>query len=294
MRIGVGLPNTIPGTPGPRLIEWASHAEELGFSTLATIGRLVFPTYDELQALTAAAAVTERIGLLSNVTIGPVYDRALLAKRAAGLDQISGGRFVLGLATGWREEDYVVAGKPHAGRGKRLDADVEYMQRAWRGELVEGATKRLTPVPTNGESVPLIFGGTAPAAFERAARYGIGWTAGGASPDDVTGFFESARAAWAAAGREAAPRLWALTYFVLGAGGRETATAYLSDYYGDWGPGMAQGIPADAEGIRGAVDAFAASGADELIFDPVSSDLAQLDLLAEALSDRLGTNVAAQ
>ena len=52
MRIGVGLPNTIPGTPGPRLVEWARAAEEMGFSTLATIGRLVFPTYEELQALT--------------------------------------------------------------------------------------------------------------------------------------------------------------------------------------------------------------------------------------------------
>jgi alkanesulfonate monooxygenase SsuD/methylene tetrahydromethanopterin reductase-like flavin-dependent oxidoreductase (luciferase family) len=287
MRIGVGLPNTIPGTPGQRLVDWARHAEASGFSTLATIGRLVFPTYDELQALTAAAAVTERIGLFSNLTIGPVYDRALLAKQAAGLDQISGGRFVLGLATGWREEDYVVAGKPYAGRGKRLDADIEYMQRAWRGELVEGATKKLTPTPTNGASVPLAIGGNAPAAYERAARHGIGWTAGGASPADVTGMFESARAAWAAAGRDGAPRLWALTYFVLGDGGRDTATAYLSDYYGDWGPGMAQGIPGDADAVRAAVDAFAAAGADELIFDPVSSDPAQLDLLAEALGERL-------
>jgi alkanesulfonate monooxygenase SsuD/methylene tetrahydromethanopterin reductase-like flavin-dependent oxidoreductase (luciferase family) len=288
MRIGVGLPNTVPGTPGQRLVEWARRAEELGFSSLATVGRLVFPTYDELQALTAAAAVTQRVGLFSNLTIGPVYDRALLAKQAAGLDQISGGRFVLGLATGWRDEDYRVAGKPWAGRGRRLDTDIEYMQRAWRGELVEGATKRLTPTPTNGESVPLAFGGTAPAAFRRAARYGIGWTAGGASPEEVAGLFATARSTWAEAGREGQPKLWALAYYVLGEGGRDTATAYLSDYYGDWGPGMAQGIPADPEGVRAAVDAFAAAGADELILDPVSSDLAQLEALAEALGERLG------
>jgi alkanesulfonate monooxygenase SsuD/methylene tetrahydromethanopterin reductase-like flavin-dependent oxidoreductase (luciferase family) len=287
MRIGVGLPNTIPETPGPRLTEWASRAEELGFSTLATIGRLVFPTFDELQALTAAAAVTDRIGLFSNLTIGPVYDRALLAKQAAGLDQISGGRFVLGLAVGWREEDYVVAGRPYAGRGRRLDADVEYMQRAWRGELVEGATKRLTPTPTNGESVPLAFGGTVPRAFERAARFGIGWTAGGVRPEEAVGYFELARAAWAAAGREGAPHLWALNYYVLGADGREAATSYLSDYYGDWGAGMAQGIPADVDGVRQRADAFEASGVDELIFDPVSADLGQLEQLAEALGDRL-------
>lgn len=287
MRIGVGLPNTIPGTPGPRLVEWARAAEEMGFSTLATIGRLVFPTYEELQALTAAAAVTDRIGLFSNVTIGPVYDRALLAKLAAGLDQISEGRFVLGLATGWRDEDYVVSGKEYKGRGDRLDADIEYMLGAWRGELVEGATKRLTPTPTNGEAVPLAFGGTAPRAFSRAARYGIGWTAGGAAPDDVASLNETARTAWTEAGREDSPRLWSLAYFSLGDGARETAGAYLSDYYGDFGAAMAQQIPADAEGIRGAVAAYEAAGSDEFIFDPVSSDLRQLELLAEALGDRL-------
>jgi alkanesulfonate monooxygenase SsuD/methylene tetrahydromethanopterin reductase-like flavin-dependent oxidoreductase (luciferase family) len=288
MRIAVGLPNTVPGTPGPRLTEWARRAEELGFSTLGTIGRLVFPTYDEFQALTAAAAVTTRIRLFSNVAIGPVYDRAFLAKWAAGLDQISGGRFVLGLGVGWRDEDFIVAGKAYKDRGRRLDADIEYLQRAWRGELVAGATKRLTPRPTNGEGVPLAFGGTVPASFERAALYGIGWTAGGVRPEDATAYFEMAREAWSKAGRDGAPYLWALNYFVLGAGGRETATTYLSDYYGDRGPGMAQGIPADAEAIRERADAFEAVGADELVFVPVSSDMAQLELLAEALGHRLG------
>lgn len=287
MRIGVGLPNTIPDTPGPRLVEWAREAEGMGFSTLATIGRLVFPTYDEFQALSAAAAVTEDIDLFTNVTIGPVYDKALLAKLTAGVDRLSEGRFVLGMATGWRDEDYVVAGKEHRGRGARFDAEIEYLLRAWRGELVEGATKKLTPTPTNGESVPLAFGGNVPRAFERAAKYGVGWTAGGASPDDTRGFYETAREAWASEGREGQPKLWALTYYVLGNGGRDTAGSYLTDYYGEYGGMMAQQIPADAEGIRGAVAAYEAAGSDELIFDPVSSDLRELELLAEALGSRL-------
>lgn len=287
MRIGVGLPNTIPDTSGPRLLEWAKEAEGMGFSTLATIGRLVFPTYEELQALTAAAAVTDRINLFTNVAIGPVYDKALLAKMAAGLDQLSEGRFVLGLAPGWRDEDFVVAGKSYQGRGKRFDEEIEYMLRAWRGELVEGATKRLTPTPTNGEAVPLAFGGNSPQAYARAARHGIGWTAGGAAPDDVKGFFGSAREAWTAAGREGQPKLWALTYFTLGEGGRDTAMTYLSDYYGEMGAGMSQMIPADADGIRWAASAYEEAGADELILVPVSSDLRQLELLSEALGDHL-------
>lgn len=287
MKIGVGLPNTAPDTPGPRLVEWARHAEELGFSRLATIGRLVYPAYEELQALTAAAAVTERIGLFSNVSIGPVYDKALLAKLAAGLDQISGGRFVLGLATGWRDEDYRVAGKEYAGRGKQLDEMIEYMQRAWRGEPVPEATKGLTPTPTNGESVPLAIGGHTPAGFARAAKYGIGWTAGGAAPDDVKAMNGGVQEAWAAAGRTDQPKLWSLMYYALGEGGRDAATAYLGDYYGEMGVGMAQQIPADADQIRGTVAAYEAAGSDEFIFEPVSSDMRQLDMLAEALGDLL-------
>ena len=287
MKIGVGLPNTVPGTSGAQLVEWARHAEELGFSTLATIGRLVFPTYEELQALTAAAAVTERIGLFSNVSIGPVYDKAFLAKTAAGLDQISGGRFVLGLASGWRDEDYRVAGKEYAGRGRQLDEMFEYMQRAWRGELVEGATKGLTPTPTDGETVPLAIGGHTAVSVTRAVKYGIGWTAGGAAPDDVKALNASVNEAWSAAGRNGQPRLWSLAYYVMGEGGRDVATAYLGDYYGEMGVGMAQQIPADADQLRGAVAAYEAAGSDEFILDPVSSDLRQLDMLAEALGDLL-------
>jgi len=103
--------------------------------------------------------------------IAPAYAPALLAKQAAGLDQISGGRFTLGVATGWRDGDFTVAGRDYSGRGRRLDDDIEFTQRAWRGELVDGATKKLTPTPTNGVSVPLAFGGNAPAAF----RTRCGW-----------------------------------------------------------------------------------------------------------------------
>jgi alkanesulfonate monooxygenase SsuD/methylene tetrahydromethanopterin reductase-like flavin-dependent oxidoreductase (luciferase family) len=285
MRVGVGLPNTTPGISGAGLVDWAKHAEALGFSTLATIGRLVFPGYEEIQALTAAAAVTDRIGLLTNVLIGPTYDPAMLAKMAAGLDQISGGRFVLGMATGWRDEDYVVAGREYRGRGKRFDADIELMLRAWRGEILDGATKRLTPTPTNGESVPMAFGGTAPAGFARAARHGVGWTGGGAGPDEMSGFNDSARAAWSAAGRDGSPKLWALTYYGMGSDARATAAAYLTDYYGEWGESMAAGMPADADGVRAVIAGFEAAGTGELLFVPTSPDLAELDRLAEAIGE---------
>lgn len=283
MRIGIGLPNTIPGTPGRRLVDWAKQAEALDFSTLSTIGRVVFPTHDELIALTAAAAVTERIKLLTNVLIEPLFDPILLARQAASLDQISNGRFTLGLGVGWNPNDFQVVGRGFHDRGKRLDADLELMQQVWRGEHVNGAIKVPGPRPTNGEAVPLAFGGNAPVSYARAANHGIGWTAGGASPDEAAGYFATAREAWTAAGREGAPHLWALCYFGLGADAQAVGETYLTDYYGDWGPGMAAGMPKDADSVKATAQAFKAAGADELIFVPSNNDLGQVKGLHDAL-----------
>src|SRR5690606_14685214 len=109
-QIGIGLPNTIPGTPGRLLVEWARRAEAAGFSTLATIDRVVYPNYDSLIALAAAAGATERIRLMTNILLAPTRNPVLLAKEAASVDQISQGRLILGLATGSRANDFQASG----------------------------------------------------------------------------------------------------------------------------------------------------------------------------------------
>ena len=120
MDVGIGLPNAVPDTDGSVLADWAQRAEEGGFSTLGTIGRVAFPSYDDLIALAAAAAVTERIRLTTSVLLGPLYTNVvLLAKQTASLDRLSHGRFVLGIGLGGREDDYAASGLPTAGRGRR-------------------------------------------------------------------------------------------------------------------------------------------------------------------------------
>src|SRR5207237_565137 len=100
MKIGIGIPNSIPGAGGGLLLDWAHRAESLGFVSLATIGRVAYPSAEELVVLAAAAGATERIGLFTNVLLGPTREPALLAKQAATLDQLSGGRFLLGVGVG--------------------------------------------------------------------------------------------------------------------------------------------------------------------------------------------------
>lgn len=285
MEIGIGLPNTIPGTDGRTLVAWARRAEERGFSVLGTIDRVAYPNYESLIALAAAAAATERIRLMTDVLLGPTRNPVLLAKAAASLDQISGGRFTLGVSVGGREDDFVAAGQEFKQRGRRWDEALELIHRAWEGEPVAGSPKPVTPPPVRNGRVPILIGGNADEAIARTVRWGIGWTAGGGGPDMAGPYIERVRKAWQEAGREGAPRLVALNYFALGDRPEVAQGGYLSDYYGGapWVGQLIQYLPRTAEALRAIAKAFADAGFDELIFFPTIADLAQVDLLADAV-----------
>ena len=103
MDIAIGLPNAVPGTTGEQLTEWARRAEARGFSSLGTIDRVAYGNYEPLVALSAAAAVTGRIGLCTSVLLGPLRSNPVaLAKQALSLQALSGGRLTLGIGLGGR------------------------------------------------------------------------------------------------------------------------------------------------------------------------------------------------
>src|SRR5919199_68360 len=133
MDIGIGLPNAVAGVDRAGIVDWARRAEAAGFSSLGTIDRLVYGNYESLIALAAAAAVTKRIRLATDILIAPLRSNtALLAKQAATLDHLSGGRLVLGLAPGGRPDDYEVSGVDFSRRGRIFDAQLEELTRLWR------------------------------------------------------------------------------------------------------------------------------------------------------------------
>src|ERR687886_1213471 len=126
MDIGIGLPNAVAGVDRAGIVDWARRAEAAGFSSLGTIDRLVYGNYESLIALAAAAAVTERIRLATDILIAPLRrNTALLAKQAATIDALSGGRLVLGLAVGGREDDFEISGLDFSGRGRAFDRQLE-------------------------------------------------------------------------------------------------------------------------------------------------------------------------
>src|SRR3954463_10113488 len=230
MEVGIGLPTTIPGVTGEQVLEWARRAEARGFSSLGTIDRIVYSNDEPLIALAAVAGVTERIRLAKTILIAPYRaNAALVAKQAATVDHLSGVRLVLGVAVGGREDDYTVSGVDFHTRGRRLDEMLDGWERIWAGEPVAGGGGTGAR-PRRGRPT-LLLGGSADAAYRRAARYGDGWSLGGGTPDMFAGGMEKMRAAWQRAGRAGDPRGLSLAYYALGDRAQEAASGYLGHYY---------------------------------------------------------------
>ena len=286
MEVGIGLPNAVPGTTRRQLLDWARAAEDAGFSSLGTIDRIVYPNYEPLVALAAAAAVTERIRLATTVMLGPLrMNAALVAKQMLSLDAIAGGgRAVLGLGLGGREDDYRVSGVSLSERGAWQDRAVAEIRRVFDGR--DGEEARIGP-RLDGARPTLIIGGSVEASFRRAARYGDGWIMGGGTPDHLRAAGEQLEGAWKTEGRSGHPRKMALAYFSLGDRAEENANRYLLDYYGFLGEelsGMiAQGAAKDPDTVSAYVSGFENAGCDELIIFPTSNDTSQIELLSQAI-----------
>lgn len=283
MDIGIGLPNTVIGVDKKGIVDWARSAEEAGFSTLGTIDRIAYPNYESLISLAAAAAVTDRIRLTTDILLGPVRPAALLAKEAATIDSLSGGRLVLGIAVGGREDDYELAGADFHARGKLFDRQLEEMTRLWQRGGDFG------PPPANGKRPSILIGGSADIAYRRAAKYADGWTMGGGTPDALKEGSAKLREAWEAEGRDGEPRKVALFYFALGDGAKEAARETIGAYYGflgDYAEQIVASAATDEDTLRSYFEGFEAAGADEVICFPASSDPGQVELLAAARDGR--------
>jgi alkanesulfonate monooxygenase SsuD/methylene tetrahydromethanopterin reductase-like flavin-dependent oxidoreductase (luciferase family) len=278
MEVGIGLPNATRGVRGREIVTWAREAEQAGFSCLGTIDRIAYENYESLIALAAAAAVTERVKLVTSVLLAPLRTSTpLFAKQAASVDGLSDGRLVLGLAVGGREDDYELTGIDFSSRGRAFDRQLEDLRGFWDGDEVG-------PNAPGGPTV--ILGGTVDASFRRAARHGAGWMMGGGTPDAFKEALPKLEAAWRDAGREGEPRKMALGYFSLGPRAEENANEKLAHYYawlGDYAQAIADGAAKDADAVQGQLAAFEDAGCDEFILFPSDSNPEQVGLLKEAI-----------
>ncbi|MFC5825058.1 LLM class flavin-dependent oxidoreductase [Nonomuraea insulae] len=174
MRIGVNVPNFGPGTDPGVLRRWAQTVEALGYDLLMISDHVVVtpdvaeqypaPFYEPFTTLSWLAGVTERVRLGTSVLIVPYRHPLLMARMAANLNRLSGGRLVLGVGVGWARQEFGALGVPFDRRGRLTDEHLQAMRAAWEDE----DDYRSGPIP-------IWVGGNGDAGLRRAVRFGEAW-----------------------------------------------------------------------------------------------------------------------
>jgi probable F420-dependent oxidoreductase len=197
MELGVVFPQTEIGNDPVAIRDFAQAAEELGFSHLLIYDHVLgadpdrpggwsgpydkdTPFHEPFVTLGYLAATTTRLELATDVIILPQRQAVLVAKQAAEVDLLSGGRLRLGVGTGWNAVEYEALGQSFEDRGGRQEEQIELIRKLWTNDSIsfEGRWHRVTKAgikPRPGRPIPIWFGGRAEVLLRRAARLGDGW-----------------------------------------------------------------------------------------------------------------------
>ena len=271
MRIGISLLNNWGIEDAQALVGLATRAEALGFDSVwvhdhvFNVGHVFDriggrPYYEPLTLLSFVAARTQRVRLGTSVLVLPYHNPIRLAKTAATLDVLSGGRLVMGIGVGAIENEMEAMGTAFKERGAFTDEAIDVMRALWSqedprfdGRYSRFAGMKFSPKPLQ-KPIPIVIGGVSRAAIRRAARIGDGWQPLGMSPDALAQGLAALREEARAAGRDVAsiPVSIALSLAAARAGRFALGT--------------------DPNEIAGHAKAFAALGVETLIVSGTTSD----------------------
>jgi len=280
MRLGFFLPQIGPWAGADSIARVGARAEDLGFDSVWTTERLLFPleptapypvadgripevyktSLDPLDSLTFVAGQTTRVRLGVSVLNLPWYNPVLLARRLTTLDVLSDGRLSVGFGIGWSPEEHAAAGSDWHVRGKRSDEALDVLKAIWttdpvefHGRFFQVPRSVIGPKPVQTPHPPIYMAAYMPAALDRVARQANGWNPVGIPPAGVAEMFAGIRAMAQEAGRDPSE-----LELIMRANAEVTEQA-LGDERASF-CGTPEQIAAD-------VAATVEIGADELIFD---------------------------
>ena len=223
--VGVVFPQTEFGSDPAAIRDYAQTVEGLGFSHISAYDHILGAnpdrpggwngvytyqhSFQEPFVLFAfMAGVTRKIGLTTSIIILPQRQTALVAKQAATLDRLSGGRLRLGVGLGWNEVEYISLGQDFHTRGKRFEEQIDLLRRLWTEPLViyDGRwdiipDAGINPLPGQ-QPIPIWFGGNSEPVLRRAARLADGWMPNYRKPEDARPAIDQLKQYLAEAGRE--------------------------------------------------------------------------------------------
>lgn len=294
MNVGMTLPVTEPGWNRDVLLQWAQKVDAGPFSSLALGERIFFPSPEVLSTLSACAAITQRVKLVTTVLILPMHHPLMMAKQLATIDMISGGRLVVGVGTGGRAEDYLASwAEPSDRRVSVMASSVKTLREVWAGEHdVEGALRPIEPLPVQMGGPQVLAGVMGPKGLASAATWadGIAGMSITGTVEDIAQSQRQAQAAWSEAGAQQPPQFYSSFWFALGDTADQQIQTHLNRYF-NWLDDASRKAMVDIAGFRGSpaalkerLKAIADLGVDELLLIPTAIDPHEVDRAADVVA----------
>jgi len=271
------------------VLEWCRRIEADGYSTIGFGERIAYQNLELFSVLSVAAAVTERVTLMSSIVVLPMHAEAWVAKQSATLDVLSGGRYTLGVGVGGRNEDYRAMGSSFERRFDRLDAQIARIRSMWAQQPPGEGLDPIGPSPVQSH-LPILSGAMGPRSIARSARWADG-IAGFEMDPTAAALGRSATAmteAWERAERDTAPYRMTSFWCALGDDASAQLRGYASGYLSVFGAELADALAASCsaagpDAIRRAIDDAREAGFDEIQLVPTTADINELDRMAEVM-----------
>jgi|TARA_B110000971_G_scaffold117872_1_gene120754 probable F420-dependent oxidoreductase len=291
------------------LVDFGVRMEELGFDSLWVWDHILlgvsphFPIIDSLTVLTAVAARTSKIKLGTGILVLPLRNPVLLAKQLASMDQLSNGRMIMGMASGWYKREFDNVGVPYKERGKIMDESLEIMSRLWTEDIVNGDWAHFNldgavmfPKPVQSPRMPILIGGYVDRVLKRAAVDGDGWLTYFYTPEGFTKSWNKVLGFAEAAGKDPSTLMNCNQLPIMVGESRAKVEAPMMEWLNsEWDFASWSDSTTDSA-IMGTVDdcveqlqAHIDVGVQKIIFVPYKYEAEQVEIIAKEILPRLRT-----
>jgi len=295
-----------PEMPDARkLVDYGVRVEELGYDSVWVWDHMLlgvepnFPIIDSLTTLTAIAARTTKIKMGTGILVLPLRNAVALAKQLSSMEQLSQGRLIMGMASGWYKREFDAMGIPFDKRGKIMDENLEIMRRLWSEPSVSGEYARhniskavMYPKPT--KEIPILIGGYVDRVLQRAATVGDGWLTYFYTPEGFAKSWAKIRNFAKDAGKDPDTLKNASQLPIMIGKSREAVQAEMTDWLNKEWDFPEHSDCTRESAIMGSVDecvaqlkAHQAAGVQKIIFVPYKYQMDQVETIAREIIPRL-------
>ncbi|MEE8274492.1 MAG: TIGR03619 family F420-dependent LLM class oxidoreductase [Alphaproteobacteria bacterium] len=289
------------------LIEYGVRMEELGYESLWVWDHILlgvephFPIIDSLTLLTAVAVCTQTIKLGTGILVLPLRNPVVLAKQLSSMDQVSKGRLVLGMASGWYKREFDAVGVPFEKRGRIMDQNLDILTRLWTEDMVEGEypphnlrNAVMFPKPVQRPRPQILIGGYVDRVLKRAATRGDGWLTYFYTPEDFTKSWNKVRNFAEEAGRDPDALVNCNQLPIMVGASRAAVEGPMMEWlhtewdFASWSDSTADsaimGTPEECvEALQAQIDV----GVQKIIFVPYKYETEQVEIIAREIIPRL-------